>query len=55
MRNATTTTHHADVGNVHGVVSGECVLALKGMFDSPEQQDFECSLTHHGEETGKLR
>ena len=48
-------THSEDVRSLNDVVSGECVLALKGMFDSPEQQDFECTLTHHGEETGKLR
>ncbi|KAK7090622.1 phosphatidylinositol 3,4,5-trisphosphate 5-phosphatase 2-like isoform X2 [Littorina saxatilis] len=34
---------------------GECILALKGMFDTTDYQDFEFSLTHHGEETGKLR
>ncbi|XP_025080135.1 phosphatidylinositol 3,4,5-trisphosphate 5-phosphatase 2-like isoform X2 [Pomacea canaliculata] len=34
---------------------GECILSLKGMFDSLEVQSFEYILTHNGEETGKIR
>ena len=35
-------------------VTGECVLSLKQMF-TDEPQAFSYTLTHQGEETGKIR
>ena len=34
--------------------TGECVLSLKGMFDTTEPQDFECTLTNHIRRIEKL-
>ena len=33
---------------------GECVVSLKDMFDG-ETSQFEATMTHYGEETGRMR